>query len=355
MNSRWAWVTIAAMAFIIAVLSWALIYFARDELRGETAEAEQEEIQTASGARVEEGRPLVQLSAQSQAAAGVTVQALKAARSQAAVEVYGAVANLLPLAESRARYFAALAEARAARAALALAQSEYRRMELLFRDDRNVSEQALKSSEARYRGEQARQAAADQLAASLRDAMRGNWGGTVTGWAANPDSQMMQALLQHRSFLVQLVLPPDLPRAALRERVALAPAVARERLQSARLVGASPQIDPAFPGDTYFYLVDGGNLRTGTRLIGRVSLSEASVSGVIVPSAAVVWHAGKAWAYVKDDEQTFARHEISTVEEMDGGWFNATGFGAGEDVVVSGAQLLLSEELKYQIRNENED
>lgn len=355
MNSRWAWVTIAAMAIIIAVLSWALIYFARDELRGGTAEAEQEEIQTASGARFEEGRPLVQLSAQSQAAAGVTVQALKAARSQAAVEVYGAVANLLPLAESRARYFAALAEARAARAALALAESEFRRMELLFRDDRNVSEQALKSSEARYRGEQARQAAADQLAAGLRDAMRGTWGGTVTGWATNPDSQMMQALLQHRSFLVQLVLPPDLPRTALRERVALAPAVARERLQSARLVAASPQIDPAFPGDTYFYLVDGGNLRAGTRLVGRVSLSEASVSGVIVPSAAVVWHAGKAWAYVKDDEQTFARHEISTAEEMDGGWFNATGFGAGEEVVVSGAQLLLSEELKYQIRNENED
>ncbi len=355
MNSRWAWVTIAAMAFIIAVLSWALIYFARDELRGETAEAEQEEIQTASGARVEEGRPLVQLSAQSQAAAGVKVWALTAARSQAAVEVYGAVANLLPLAESRARYFAALAEARAARAALALAESEYRRMELLFRDDRNVSEQALKSSEARYRGEQARQAAADQMAAGLRDAMRGTWGGTVTGWATNPDSQMMQALLQQRSFLVQLVLPPDLPRTALRERTVLAPAAARERQQSARLVGASPQIDPAFPGDTYFYLVESGNLRAGTRLVGRVSLSEASVSGVIVPSAAVVWHAGKAWAYVKDDEQTFARHEISTVEEMDGGWFNATGFGAGEDVVVSGAQLLLSEELKYQIRNENED
>ena len=355
MNSRWAWVTIAAMALIIAVLSWALIYFARDELRGETAEAEQEEIQTASGARVEEGRPLVQLSAQSQAAAGVTVQALTAARSQAAVEVYGAVANLLPLAESRARYFAALAEARAARAALALAESEYRRMELLFRDDRNVSEQALTASEARYRGEQARQAAADQMAASLRDAMRGTWGGTVTGWATNPDSQMMQALLQQRSFLVQLVLPPDLPRTALRERAVLAPAAARERHQSARLVGASPQIDPAFPGDTYFYLVDSGNLRAGTRLVGRVSLSEASVSGVIVPTAAVVWHAGKAWAYVKDDEQTFARHEISTVEEMDGGWFNASGFGAGEDVVVSGAQLLLSEELKYQIRNENED
>ena len=31
------------------------------------------------------------------------------------------------------------------------------------------------------------------------------------------------------------------------------------------------------------------------------------------------------------------------------------GFEAGQEVVVRGAQLLLSEELKFQIRNENED
>ena len=80
------------------------------------------------------------------------------------------------------------------------------------------------------------------------------------------------------------------------------------------------------------------------------------VSGVIVPAGAVVWHAGKAWAYVKDDdeEDSFARFEVSTSDEMEGGWFNAAGFD-DDEVVVSGAQLLLSEELKYQIRNENED
>jgi multidrug efflux pump subunit AcrA (membrane-fusion protein) len=102
--------------------------------------------------------------------------------------------------------------------------------------------------------------------------------------------------------------------------------------------------------------VNGGGLRAGMRVVARISMGGAPVTGVIVPSAAVVWHAGKAWAYVKDDkEDSFARFEVSTADETPGGWFNAIGFDDDDEVVVSGAQLLLSEELKYQIRNENED
>jgi hypothetical protein len=353
-NLRPAHAIIAVMVVIITLLSWALIYYSRDEL-GTQAEKHDEQIKAVSTARIDGGRPVIRISADSQKAAGIAVQALKSARREAAFEVYGIVANLQPLAELRGRYLAATAESKAARATLAAAESEYRRMEMLFRDDRNVSEQTMKSAEARYRAELARQAAADQAAASIRDAIRGTWGETVTGWATNPDSQTIRSLLQQSAFLVQLVFPYDLPRASLRGKVAVAPAMARENLHPASFVADSPQIDPAFPGETYFYLVNGGGFRTGMRVAARVRMGGAPVSGMIVPSAAVVWHAGKAWAYVKDDEQTFARYEVSTRDEMEGGWFNPAGFKDDDEVVVSGAQLLLSEELKYQIRNENED
>lgn len=345
---------IAVMAVIIAVLSWTLIYFARDELRGEPA-GHEDEIETTSAAGIDRGRAVVRVPAESQKASGIATQALKAARSEAAIEVYGMVMNLQPLAELRGRYLAAAAEARALRAAMAAAESEYGRMEMLHRDDRNVSEQALKSAEARYRTELARLAAAQQGAASIRDAMRSTWGDAITGWATRPDSPMLEALLQQRAFLVQLVLPYDLPKSAARAKISVAPAMARETARFARFVADSPQVDPGLPGETYFYLVQGGGFRAGMRVAARVGLDGAPVAGVIVPAQAVVWHAGKAWTYLKQDEQTFARHEVSAAEELDGGWFNAGGFQAGDEVVVSGAQLLLSEELKYQIRNENED
>jgi hypothetical protein len=345
---------IAVMAVIIAVLSWTLIYFARDELRGEPA-GHEDEIETKSAAGIDGGRAVVRVPTESQKASGIATQALKAGSSEAAIEVYGMVMNLQPLAELRGRYLAAAAEARALRAAVTAAESEYQRMEMLHRDDRNVSEQALKSAEARYRTELARQAAAEQGAASIRDAMRSAWGDAITGWATHPDSPMLEALLQQRAFLVQLVLPYDLPKSAARGKISVAPAMARENARIARFVADSPQVDPGLPGETYFYVLDGGGFRAGMRVAARVGLGGAPVAGVIVPAQAVVWHAGKAWAYLKQGEQTFARHEVSAAEELDGGWFNAGGFQAGDEVVVSGAQLLLSEELKYQIRNENED
>ncbi|MGH8865432.1 MAG: hypothetical protein ACREVZ_12425 [Burkholderiales bacterium] len=345
---------IAVMAIIIAVLSWILIYFARGELRGAPG-GHEDEIETTSTAGIDGGRAVVHVPTESQKASGIATQALKAGSSEEAIEVYGMVMNLQPLAELRGRYLAAAAEARALRAAVAAAESEYQRMEMLYRDDRNVSEQALKSVEARYRAELARQTAAEQGAASIRDAMRSAWGDAITGWATHPDSPILEAQLQQRAFLVQLVLPYDLPKSAARGRISVAPVMARENARVARFVADSPQVDPGLPGETYFYVVDGGGFRAGMRVAARVGLGGAPVAGVIVPAQAVVWHAGKAWAYVKQDEQTFARYEVSAAEELDGGWFSAGGFQAGDEVVVSGAQLLLSEELKYQIRNENED
>jgi hypothetical protein len=354
MKLRAAQVVIVVMAVVITLLAWALIYYSRDEL-GTQAQGHEERIKSVSGATVEAGRAVVHLSEQSQVAAGIAVQPLKSAKRASAFEAYGIVANLQSLAELRGRYLAASAEAAAARATLAAAEAEYRRMEKLFGDDRNVSEQAMQAAQARYRMELSRQAAADQTTTSLRDAIRGAWGETVTGWAANPDSQIMRSLLRQTAFLVQLVLPHDVPRSALHGKVYVASTLARENSRAASFVADSPQIDPAFPGETYFYLVNGGGFRAGMRVVARMTMPGPLRSGVIIPAAAVVWHAGKAWAYVKDEGDSFARFEVSTVEELDGGWFNPTGFDEDDEVVVSGAQLLLSEELKYQIRNENED
>jgi multidrug efflux pump subunit AcrA (membrane-fusion protein) len=124
---------------------------------------------------------------------------------------------------------------------------------------------------------------------------------------------------------------------------------------NARYVSPAPQTDASLPGATYFYLAEGQALRTGMRVAGQLQLSGKARAGVAVPEAAVVWHGGRAWAYVREDPTTFVRRPVSTAEEIGNAWFNPQGFEPGEQVVVSGAQLLLSEELKFQIRNENED
>ena len=135
----------------------------------------------------------------------------------------------------------------------------------------------------------------------------------------------------------------------------LTPVTARAEAVEGSFVSDAPRASAALPGNTYFYMVEGADLRVGARVLARVATDDASFDGVIVPNEAVVWHAGKSWAYRKHDAETFGRYEIATDSQLGEGWFQQGLMKVGDEVVVSGAQLLLSEELKFQIRNENED
>jgi hypothetical protein len=354
MNQRVQTVIIASMAVVIAVLVWALIYFARDELHLK-AKAPEDEVPLQSALSRQGGSAAVRLSKESQAASGIVVHALEEARAGAAAEVYGVIVNVQPLIDLRARYGAAVLDARSLRAAASNGAAEYQRLKRLFEDDRNVSERAVQAAETQWKADQARLAAAEQSAAAAQDTIRAGWGDALARWATDPESAAFQSLAQQREVLAQITFPYDLSAQAGRAPLSLAPVSAPTEARSARFVSAAPQTDAAMPGVTYFYVVSAHGLRVGMRVAGQLKLGGNSREGVVVPSAAVVWHGGKAWAYVKDEDDLFVRKEVSTARELGNGWFDATHFQPGDEVVVSGAQLLLSEEQKFQIRNENED
>jgi hypothetical protein len=356
-------IVIAAMAVAIAVLAGAVVYFARDELRL-VSEAQEEQIATPSAVGEEEGFAVVSVSPESQKASGLQTIPLQGARAQAAIEVYGVVVDPRPLIEQRARLLALAAEREAVRVAAASTQAEHQRLKRLYDDERNVAERVVMAAEAQWKSEQARLAAVEQQATAVKEALRAGWGPALAAWAAQPQSHVLDALVQQQQVLVQLVIPYDLQASAGRDEIQIAPVGAPldkgVGLRGARFVSASPRTDGSLPGATYFFLADARDLRVGTRVAGQLRLPGKAREGVLVPEAAVVWHGGKAWAYVKDSDARFVRREVSTAQELPGGWFNASrpdgaGFEDGEQVVVSGAQLLLSEEFKFQIRNENED
>jgi hypothetical protein len=76
---------------------------------------------------------------------------------------------------------------------------------------------------------------------------------------------------------------------------------------------------------------------------------------VRIPESAVVWLAGRPWVWLRTAPDRFERRPVQATRLGPGGWIEPQGFVPGDSVVVTGAQLLLSEELEYQIRNENED
>lgn len=68
-----------------------------------------------------------------------------------------------------------------------------------------------------------------------------------------------------------------------------------------------------------------------------------------MPEAAVVRTGDHAWAYVQIAPTQFEQRQLVAMPSARV-WFVTSGFAAGDQVVVTGAQALLSEELKSQIQ-----
>lgn len=85
----------------------------------------------------------------------------------------------------------------------------------------------------------------------------------------------------------------------------------------------------------------------GEAVTGLIPTAGEPRKGVIVPRAAVVRANGRGWAFVKnEDGKSFTRKPVELDHPLANGWFVAGGFASGDQVVVTGAQVLLSEEMK---------
>ena len=237
------------------------------------------------------------------------------------------------------------------RAQLARSEAEYRRASTLFNDDRGVSERVVQEAQAAWRADQAKLAASNRLAGEFTVQMRQQWGDTLAQGAAQANAELLTKLASGQEVIVQIALPLHEAPAQL-QLTALGSAA--DQWVSARLVGPAPRADTQFAGKTFFYRAPARALRIGMQLTARHEVGQ-SVQGVVVPREALVWHGGKSWVYLKQSADAFLRREVAAGETLDEGWFVQKSFAAGQEVVVSGAQLLLSEEFRYQVRNENDD
>ncbi|HEX4350088.1 MAG TPA: hypothetical protein VH251_06865 [Verrucomicrobiae bacterium] len=86
-------------------------------------------------------------------------------------------------------------------------------------------------------------------------------------------------------------------------------------------------------------------LTLGEAVTALINTAGKAVSGVVVPTDAVLRHEGMAWVYVQTDTNQFVRVAIQLDRQMNGGWFTSENLSATNHIVTSGAQTVLSAEL----------
>lgn len=354
-------IIIGLQAFLIVVLFWVLVFYGKDEYEASTQESE-DKIVVPNHVSSKQGMTVVSVSTATQAQSEIKTSPLKASLHQATMSSYGSVLGIDNLIELRTRYLAAKAEAEVFRATLTHNKNEYNRLHELNLDDKNVSDKVVATALAEIKADEAKVFAAESSAKNVADSMRQAWGEVLTKLATDKNaSVLLQNLIDYQEALIQITLPFDAAEPAANSSITISPIAATAHPINARYISRAPIGNATIQGKTYFYHAKTTDLRAGMQVKAMSGQSESNaeskrrVSGVIIPNTAVVWYGGKPWVYRKIGDDQFSRLPISADIEIENGWFYKGSLKPNDAVVTSGAQLLLSEEFKSQITNENED
>ncbi|MFH0982571.1 MAG: HlyD family efflux transporter periplasmic adaptor subunit [Planctomycetota bacterium] len=239
--------------------------------------------------------------------------------------------------------------------------------------DKVVSDRVMEEAQAQVKQEEARLQAATETVRLLESCLEthtgpaANWpltvprSGVVVEVPVQPGEAVEsgQALLRVARF-DRLIARVEIPAG---ERI-------RGQVLSARVVvigqddwimvgepiGLAPTVDVKTQGQAYQLrvAVNGLPVRPGLAVTAHLALPGEPLAGVVVPRSAIIRYASSTWVYVQAVESQFARREVKLSSLSEAGWFVTSGSSAGDRVVVTGAQMLLSEELKAQIEREAE-
>ncbi len=344
MPDRLRSLALVVQALVIIGLIWSLAWFGRDEFQ---SEGEDDTLATPP-ARVEGGR--VVIAADAQRAAGIVVQTPAVAEYRAAQRYFGVVADPRTLVDARQRYLNLGTQLVATEAVLAQRRADLTRIQALFNEGRNATARELEIAQAAAASEEQRLNALQAERRAVVDGLKVVWGDAMTERPGDSGSLVARAAAREVE-LIQFVLPAGVDPRDTQWRVNVVTAEPAGVL--ARLVGRSPQALPGLQGDTWLLAAPPAGLPAGAR-VRVLADSSRAVSGVRVPPSAIVRFGGKAWVYVRVAPDQFERRALATERPLGDGLFSDA-FAAETQLVTSGAQLLLSEEFKFQIKNENSD
>jgi hypothetical protein len=287
----------------------------------------------AGGAHVshdEQGNSVVRMSDEDQGDAGIVVANPAAGKWSQEVKGYGRVLDPAPLA-------ALFNELASAQVASSVSSREFERQKTLSAQN-NTSARALQTAEAA--------AQHDQLAAqSARDRLTLAWGAALAG--RNDLAALVQLLTARQAVLLRVDLPGG-------EALAAPPADARVvtlsgKTAEAKFLSPAAEVDPQIQGQGFIFSVQPNAvaLAPGQAVTVWLQTPGAPLEGVIIPRDAVVRTEGAGWIYVMNQGgESFTRRKIALERPAEGGWFVTGEIKAGDYLAVTGAQTLLSEELK---------
>ena len=336
-----SFILLGAAAVVAGLAVWGFV-----EGRKELAlEQEREKpVQVPSRVVSQEDGTAVVFDAVTQKRADIAVTAVQEATRREETEALAAVLPLQELIDLRNAYVLAKSQVDRAKAMTAASRGEYDRVKALHGDDRNVSDKVLEAAQATWRSDETAARAATETLDTVERGAWQKWGATLTSAVAR-DTPRFRRLWEQQEVLLRVAVSAS-------SRIAKPPASVRldigdGTIRTGKLISSSPQTDPRIQGPSFFYAAPVDGLLPGTTLTAYLPAGAERTGGIVPEDAVVCWQ-GKAWFYTQSAPDRFVRRELTGAIPVEQGWF-VPGLQTIQ-VVLRGAQMLLSEELRAQIQ-----
>lgn len=244
---------------------------------------------------------------------------------------------------------ALLGELTAAELRLAAARAEEARLEQLGGSSPGVSPRVQDAAKLETRTR------ALEVGAAL-GRLRNEWGARFAELEPAPREALLDRLARRETALVRVTIPGA--AAPSRELAGAAVTVFGDessRLEAAEILPA-PRADETLQGRGLLLRIEAPplELRPGAAVTGYLRVAGGSSPALLVPRGALVRFEGRAWVYVQVAPESFVRRAVDLDRPTAEGWWIPPGDLAAAPVVLVGAQLLLSEELRARIQVEEE-
>ena len=282
--------------------------------------------------RDDRGNVTVRVAADIQKLMGLKTMPLTPARLAPEVKGYARVLDITSLTM-------AATDLASAKPAAAASQAELGRLKTLAGQN-NASERALQTAGAA--------AAKDEMQiTSARLRLLSAWGAAIAERAEQP--AFIQALTSLSNVLAQVEVPAGESLKGLPTSARLIPLNGSSPVDAVFL-GQAPAVDPGMQGRGFLFLVASNTvgLTPGAACGALLFFPGEPKDGIAIPAEAIVRQNGAAWVYVQVAEDQFARRAAPLDFPLPDGRFWSAEFRPEDKVVTTGAQELLSEELKGQ-------
>ena len=343
---------IIIQSILIIGLLWLIIYLSKDKIFKDNSI--DDDIEYLSSQSIENG--IISMSDSLIKNSGITIQPISKSKKQPLYSSYGYVINLKDLINFKTKFSNLNFKFNQLNKQIEEEIKHFKKLKTLNEDNKNIADSVIHSKEIDINKLQNNLKILKNNKRNLLNIVEHEWGDVFKKLLVNPKKSPLKNIFNSDARLLKITITDDQIKKSIPLELKVFSLNQPDIKFTANFISEAPIGNLNIQGKSYYYLALNSNLMIDSKVNSFAKLTEENATEkFFMPGSAIIWNNGQAWVYKKIRGNKFLRQAIFNMKEVKDGWIVEFKNKPPESIVTNGAQLLLSEEYKHLIKNENED